>query len=79
MCLTCHRAHAAGWDSALRWNNKSRYIVYNGKYDQSGALYQPYGQGRSAAEAQKAYYDIPSTTFATRQDILCYKCHGQLP
>ncbi|MEK6744819.1 MAG: cytochrome C [Nitrospirota bacterium] len=80
MCLTCHRAHASGWNEALRWNTRTEYIVYNGLYSQEAQAYQPYGQGRTELEAQKAYYDIPSGTFAVNQDSLCHKCHtGALP
>jgi hypothetical protein len=75
MCLTCHRAHASGWDQATRWNERSAYVVYDGSYAQEGQLYQPYGQGRSAAEALQAYYGIPASTFASAQSSLCNKCH----
>lgn len=76
MCLSCHRAHASGWDASMRWNGKSADIVYNGKYSQEGQPYQPYGQGRTEVEAQQAYYGIPVTTFAPLQTTLCYKCHS---
>ncbi|WP_239031642.1 cytochrome c3 family protein [Geomonas diazotrophica] len=79
MCLSCHRAHASGWDEAVRWNSKSTQIEYAGKYSQEGQLYQPYGQGRSEAEARQAYYQIPATFFASNQQPLCYKCHATLP
>jgi hypothetical protein len=75
MCLTCHRAHASGWDSATRWNTKTDNIVYNGKYSQQGEIYQPYGQGRSEQEALGAYYATPATKFALTQKSLCNKCH----
>jgi hypothetical protein len=78
MCLTCHRAHASGWDAATRWNAKSPWIVYNGSYDQSGESFQPYGQGRTQAEAQRAYYEIPPGNFAPQQEGLCHKCHETL-
>jgi hypothetical protein len=78
-CLTCHRAHASGWDSAMRWNPKTPYIVYNGSYSQPADIYQPYGQGRSALEALRAYYDIPATNFTPLQEKLCFKCHETLP
>jgi hypothetical protein len=79
-CLTCHRAHASGWDGIMRWNTKTDYLVYNQSYAQAGQVYQPYGQGRTEAEARQAYYDRPSpiqggTTFAPLQDTLCNKCH----
>jgi hypothetical protein len=75
MCLTCHRAHASGWDGIMRWNAETNYIVNNGSYAQEGQPEQPYGQGRSAAEALRAYYDRPATKFAPSQDTLCNKCH----
>lgn len=79
MCLTCHRAHAGGWDQMTRWNNRSTYIVYNGFYSQAGSAYQPYGQGRSELEALKAYYDTPASTFSPLQTTLCSKCHATVP
>ena len=75
MCLTCHRAHASGWDSATRWNTKTEFIVYNGMYSQATEMYQPYGQGRSEIEAVRAYYDTPASKFALQQKSLCNKCH----
>jgi hypothetical protein len=74
-CLTCHRAHASGWDGIMRWNADTDYIEFNGAYSQEGQPYQPYGQGRTEAEATRAYYDRPATKFAPAQDTLCNKCH----
>jgi Doubled CXXCH motif (Paired_CXXCH_1) len=80
MCLTCHRAHASAWDYSTRWNANSDYIVYNGFYSQYGQASEPYGQGRTEMEAQKAYYDMRASRFALNQDTLCHKCHvGALP
>jgi hypothetical protein len=76
MCLTCHRAHASGWNSMARWNMDSDFIVQNGKYpgtDNGAAAEQ--AQGRTAAETQWALYDRPSSRFATVQRGLCNKCH----
>ena len=75
MCLSCHRAHASGWDKNMRWNNKTTKIVHNGGYSEESSAFQPFGQGRVALEAQKAYYDIPAGVFAREQNPLCYKCH----
>lgn len=74
-CITCHRAHASGWDGAMRWNAKTEYIVYNGFYAQEGQAYQPYGQGRTELEALRAYQDMPASRFGLNQDSLCHKCH----
>lgn len=80
MCLTCHRAHASGWDGGMRWNADTDFIVYNGSYAQEGQSVQPYGQGRTEIEAEKAYYDLQASRFALNQDTLCHKCHaGALP
>ncbi len=77
MCLTCHRAHASGWDGSMRWNNRTINIVLNGLYTggQAGQAFQPNAQGRTELEAQRAYYDITTGTFANPQRTLCYKCH----
>ena len=75
MCLTCHRAHASGWDGSTRWNTKTAFVVSNGFYSQQGNAYQPYGQGRSEAEALQAYYGKPASVFGLNQDTLCNKCH----
>lgn len=76
MCLSCHRAHASGWDGSMRWNNTTEKIVHNGAYSQESDPFQPFGQGRNALEAQKAYYDIPASAFASEQNPLCFKCHA---
>jgi hypothetical protein len=80
MCLTCHRAHASGWDGATRWNTRTDYVVFSGSYSQEGQIYQPYGQGRTEIEAQRAYYELSSNRFGANQETLCFKCHtGVLP
>ncbi len=76
MCLTCHRAHASGWDHMARWNMAATFIVHKGVYPgiNNGAPAEC-AQGRTLTETQKAYYDRPSTRFATYQKSLCNKCH----
>jgi len=32
MCLTCHRAHASGWDYMARWNLKSKMLLHDGEF-----------------------------------------------
>lgn len=76
MCLTCHRAHASGWNSMARWNMETDFIVYYGKYPgiDNGAPAEQ-AQGRTAAETQWSLYDRPSSRFAAAQRSLCNKCH----
>lgn len=82
MCLSCHRAHASGWDHALRWNMPaSGTIVFGGAWpgiDGVGDARLPANaQGRLQAETQAAMYDRNSASYAAYQKTLCNKCHGQ--
>jgi predicted CXXCH cytochrome family protein len=78
-CLSCHRAHASGWEHALRWSMGGEFMVYNGLYpgtDTTPAAPQ-LARGRTSAETQAAYYDRPVTLFASYQRIYCNKCHAK--
>lgn len=78
-CLTCHRAHASGWEHALRWDDKAGFLTYNGAWpgiDTTPGAPQ-YARGRTSAETQAAYYDRPWSVFATYQRTLCNKCHAR--
>jgi len=82
MCLSCHRAHATGWDHALRWNTPpSGYIVVEGSWpgtDAPGrARLDEFAQGRTRAETQAAMYDRDASNYAAYQKLLCNKCHGE--
>jgi hypothetical protein len=81
MCLSCHRAHATGWDSMTRWNNKAEFLTIAGAYPGTGlageAGYGQYNQGKTQAEIQATFYDRPATSFATYQRSLCNKCHAK--
>lgn len=76
MCLSCHRAHASGWDNMLRWNIQAEFLIYDGVFpgidNNTPALI---AQGRTAAETQKAFYDRLTDSFARFQRSLCNKCH----
>lgn len=83
-CMSCHRAHASGWDSMLRFSINNEFMV---GADSTGAPVYPgtdsaytslsAAQGRTVAETQKAYYDRPATKFAAYQRVLCNKCHAK--
>jgi len=78
-CLSCHRAHASGWEYALRWNIEGEFMTYNSLYpgtDTTPTVPQ-FARGRLASETQAAYYDRPVTTFASYQRVLCNKCHAK--
>ena len=78
-CLSCHRAHATGWEYALRWNNEGEFMTYNSLYpgtDTTPTVPQ-FARGRLAAETKAAYYDRPVEKFASYQRVLCNKCHAK--
>ncbi len=79
MCLSCHRAHASGWDHALRWNQNSEFIVAAGQWPGIDATVVPrkpdLAQGRTTAETRAAMYDRDPTAFAAYQTTPCNKCH----
>jgi cytochrome c553 len=82
MCLSCHRAHATGWDHALRWNMPpSGLLTFGGSWpgtDATGAARLPANaQGRTQAETRAAMYDRNASSFADYQKTLCNKCHAK--
>ena len=80
-CLSCHRAHASGWEYALRWDYEIELIVVNGEWPGTDAVGEAgeakWAKGRTQAERLAAYNDIPANTFATYQRSLCNKCHAK--
>lgn len=78
-CITCHRAHATGWEHMLRWNEKATFLTSDGAWP--GIDTTPddpdNARGRTAAETRAAYYDRPATVFAIYQRTLCNKCHAR--
>ncbi|WP_224981148.1 cytochrome C [Geomonas agri] len=80
MCLSCHRAHASGWDHMTRWNVRSGMIVDQGAFvgsDSKSAMSVAAAQGRLAAETARAYYDRTSDAFVSKQRSMCSKCHAK--
>lgn len=78
MCLSCHRAHASGFEYGVRWNPESELIVYNNTYPgtDNGAPPQ-FARGRTNEEMAAAYYEYPAANFASYQRSLCNKCHAK--
>lgn len=83
-CLSCHRAHASGWEYALRWNMGGEFLTY---VDTNGAAVWPgidttptkpeFACGRTSAETKAAYYDRDVRVFGAYQRVFCNKCHAQ--
>lgn len=81
-CLSCHRAHATGWEHMTRWDNDIEMIIVDGQWpgtDASGTVAtQPkWAKGRTQAERARAYNDTNATNYATYQRVLCNKCHAK--
>ncbi|HTP64324.1 MAG TPA: cytochrome C [Geobacteraceae bacterium] len=80
MCLSCHRAHATGFNSMTRWNNTSEFITVAGAWpgtDQAAGPAVSYSNGMNQATYQAAMYDRPATQYAYDQRSLCNKCHAK--
>ena len=78
-CLTCHRAHATGWQHMMRWDADADFLTSDGIWpgiDTTPGEPQN-ARGRTAAETRAAYYDRPATVFAGYQRTLCNKCHAR--
>jgi len=80
MCLSCHRAHASGFDYMLRFPIAEVMTVDNGGVSSYMTGTDPAVStvsGLSAAELQAALYDRPATHFPVEQRTLCNKCHAK--
>ncbi|ABS26033.1 hypothetical protein [Anaeromyxobacter sp. Fw109-5] len=81
-CLSCHRAHASGFDSMLRFAHENEFMTIA---DATGAAAFDTNAaegkvnrgfyGKVAQETQ--YYGRPATKFAPYQRLLCNKCHAK--
>ena len=81
MCLSCHRAHASGFASMIRFGHENEFMTIA---DSTGAPIYPdvsvnsaVSQGLNAGEQQSAYYGRPATRWAAYQRLLCNKCHAK--
>ena len=83
-CLSCHRAHASGFRSALRWNMEGEFITHvtsartpTWPGTDTTPANPGYADGMLAAQVEAAYYDRPVRVFGAFQRSLCNKCHAQ--
>lgn len=81
-CLSCHRAHASGWEYGTRWDVEIEMIVIDGEWPGTDAASpaaqgSKWAKGRTVAERSKAYNDTNATDYATYQRVLCNKCHAK--
>ncbi len=82
-CLSCHRAHASGFDDMLRFYYTWEFMTYGGNYPglDNAAMTSTrkaiQAGGRNMADFQRAYYERPSTFVGPYNRSLCNKCHAQ--
>jgi len=80
-CLTCHRAHASGWDKILRFPYGTDFMTVmdvSGNPSYPDPIANPAeAMGRTPGEFQAALYDRPASKFGVFQKALCEKCHAQ--
>jgi hypothetical protein len=76
MCLSCHRAHATGFDSMLRYDISSEFMT---AADSVVATTPKYDGNFADVNAWKtaAYNDKPATKWGLNQRVLCNKCHAK--
>jgi hypothetical protein len=81
-CLSCHRAHASGFDSMLRFAHENEFMTIAdaaglAAYDTS-TVEGKINRGFSGPVAQtNQYYGRAATTFAPYNRLLCNKCHAK--
>ena len=81
MCLSCHRAHAGGFDSALRFFYLNEFMTVSDAagaalYD-SSATENKINFGYNVAQQTRAYNERPATKFGPYARSYCNKCHAK--
>lgn len=85
MCLSCHRAHASGFQFDIRWEFEGEFLTHINTYAGNVAVWPgtdvnsplQFARGKTSLETQAAYYDRPVSQFGAYQRSLCNKCHLQ--
>jgi hypothetical protein len=84
MCLSCHRAHASGFDQMGRWNLSGEFVTVNASWpgtdstnSDANAKKSSIAAGLTVAQYTGAMYDRPVGNFATYNRSLCNKCHAK--
>lgn len=77
-CISCHRPHASGWESAGRWNFRTDFTVFAGLWPGTDVgTSASYAQGRTTAETRRAYFDRDAINYSDYQRSFCNKCHAK--
>ncbi len=80
-CVSCHRAHATAFESALRFFYLNEFMTVadsaNAAIYDSSATENKINYGYSAAQQQSGYYGRPATVFGPYARSYCNKCHAK--
>lgn len=82
-CVTCHRAHAGGFESMLRFYYLNEFMTIgdsagNGSYETNTLATGNRSGGLTPAQIQRAYYERDADTFfGPWARMQCNKCHAQ--
>jgi hypothetical protein len=78
ICLSCHRAHASGFNQGVRWNMNAEFETVASLWpDSANAASAGYSNGMPLADYTAAMYNRLSTNYASYQRVFCNKCHGK--
>jgi hypothetical protein len=80
MCLSCHRAHAGGFNNMGRWNLQGSFLTADNNWAGLDGLTPEqvdYSTGMPMAVYKAAMYDQDATNYAFAQRNLCNKCHAK--
>jgi hypothetical protein len=80
-CLSCHRAHASGFDSMTRYFLNNEFMTVadasNAAAYDSSTTDGRVSFGKNVAEQQAAYYGRPASVFGPYARNYCNKCHAK--
>ena len=80
-CTTCHRAHASGFNAALRFFYKNEFMTVadsaNAAIYDSSVTENKINYGYSQVQQQNAYYGRPASLFGPYARVYCNKCHAK--
>jgi len=77
-CVSCHRSHASGFDSMLRFPYGYEFMTGLNSANEVKYTYAVRAaMGRTEAEMENAMGGRPATLYGAYQRVLCNKCHAK--
>ncbi len=80
-CLSCHRAHASGFESMTRYYLGNEFMTVadasNAAAYDSSTTEGKINHGKTVAETTAAYYGRAASAFGPNARDLCNKCHAK--